>query len=107
MRVENVDAAFYSGATGGTSEERLIEQRAGRMQSNSSHQDSPRDLLKLGRSGNRSEREIRGADFGRTIRMKSKHAAIGGSSQIRCRSIGWRSDELIRGAGIPDGEGTG
>ena len=54
MRVENVDATFHAGAAGRAGEERLIEQRAGRMESNAGHEDSPGDLLKFSGSGDGS-----------------------------------------------------
>jgi len=38
--------------------------------------------------------------------MEGKHAAVGRSSQICCGGIGRGSDELIRGAGVPDRERT-
>src|SRR6266852_9129324 len=76
------------------------------MQSNTGHQHTPRDLRERSRSGNGSEREIRGAEFGCAIELESKHAAVARGSQIRRGGIGGRSDELIRGIRIPDSDGT-
>src|SRR5712692_5365217 len=76
------------------------------MQSNTWHQHTPRDLREFSRSGNGSEREIRGAEFGCAIGLEGKHTAIGRGSQIRGGGIGGRSEELIRGIRIPDSDGT-
>src|SRR6266849_5679736 len=76
------------------------------MQSNTWHQHTPRDLREFSRSGNGSEREIRGAEFGCAIGLEGKHAAVGGGSQIRGGGIGDGGNELIRGIRIPDGDGT-
>jgi len=54
MCVENVDATFHAGAAGRASEERLIEQRAGRMESSAGHEDTPEDLFKFRGSGDGS-----------------------------------------------------
>ena len=54
MHVENVHAAFHSGAAGRASKERLIEQRPGRMESSAGHEDTPEDLFKFRESGDGS-----------------------------------------------------
>jgi hypothetical protein len=61
-------------------------------------------LRQLGRDGNGSQRKIRGADFDRALCLDCKHAAVGRSSQISRGVIGSRSDELIRGARIPNSD---
>src|SRR6267143_3055375 len=106
MRVENVDAALYSRATGRSSEEWLIEQGAGRMQSGTGHQHTAGDLLEFSRSGDGSKRKIHGANFGRVFRLEGKHGAVGRRAQIRRGGEGGRSEELIRSTGTPDSDGT-
>src|SRR6266852_4376030 len=76
------------------------------MKSNTRHQHTPRDLRELSRSGNGSEREIRGAEFSCAMRLEGKHAAVGRGSQIRGGGIGDGGDELIWGIRIPDGDRT-
>src|SRR5713101_9898636 len=98
MRVENVDAALDSRASGSTGKKRLIDQGARRMKSNAGDGCSSGDLRELGRSGNGSQRKIRAADFERALCLDRKHAAVGRSSQIGRGVIGSRSGELIRGA---------
>src|SRR6266567_2512202 len=76
------------------------------MQSNAGDGCSSGDLRELGRSGNGSQRKIRGADFERALRLDGKHAAVGSRSQVGRGVTGGRSSELIRGARIPNGDGT-
>src|SRR5712692_3435004 len=76
------------------------------MKSNTGHQHTTRDLRELSRSGNGSEREIGGAEFGCAIGLEGEHAAVGRGSQIRRGGIGGRSDELIRSIRIPDSDRT-
>jgi len=40
------------------------------------------------------------------VRLKGKHVAVGGSSEIGCERIGNGSDELIRCTRAPDSDGT-
>src|SRR6267143_615020 len=106
MGVENVYAALHSRAPGSAGEERLINQGAGRMQSNTGHQHTPRDLLELRRCGNGNERKIGCAYLDRAPCLGSEQAAVGRGSQIRSGGIGSGSDELIRGTRTPHRDGT-
>src|ERR1700680_3521396 len=76
------------------------------MQSDTGHEGAPWNLLEFSRSRNGSEGKIGGTYFDCAPRLGGKRAAVGGSSQIGCGSIGNGSDELIRGTRAPDRDGT-
>src|SRR5882762_3048960 len=106
MGVKNVYPALHPRAPGSAGEERLIDQSACRMKSNTGHQYAPWDLLELSRSGNGSKRKIGGAYFDRAPCLGGKQAAVGRGSQIRSGGIGSGSDELIRRTRTPYSDGA-
>jgi hypothetical protein len=110
VSVDKVDAALNADGGrsrgSGTSEEGLIEDRAGGMQSHAGDREASGNLLQLRRGGRGGRRKIGGANFGGDAGARGEDGGVGGAGDVERGLFSERGGELIGRGGGPGCDGT-